>query len=147
MLFETTCTGKHIALDWAGPLLLIEPEIERIPARISGVYVLQLFDLESGMYPAFYAGKAQDLKVRLHQHAMLEGTSPDVIAVRSVRNAYFSAAPVAAAALRPAIESALIRLLRPPCNRQVPRIAPVFLNLPPSIPRMSIGDPHVRSCR
>lgn len=147
MSFETICTGKEIALDWAGPLLLVDGEIARIPARIAGVYALQLFDLRSGMYPAFYIGQAQDLKARLLQHAMPKGTSPDVVAVRLLRTTYFSAAPVAGPSMRPAVESALIRLLRPPCNRQVPKASPVFPNLPPSVPPLSIGEVHVRSGR
>jgi hypothetical protein len=141
------CSSKLTLLSWAGPLLLVDSEIDRIPDGISGVYALQLFDLRSGMYPVIYVGQAADLKIRLLQHASGTNTSPDVIAVRSVQCGYFSAAPVPNTALRLSIESGLIRLLRPPCNRQVPRALAVFPNVPPSVPTPSSGEMHVRSCR
>lgn len=82
------------------------------------------------MCAPLYAGKATDLRRRLWQHAATGTTAADMLIARGQLAMYFSAAPVLSAALRDAIESALIRLLRPPCNRQVPRCSPVFPNLP-----------------
>jgi hypothetical protein len=107
-------------------------EINRIPVGISGVYVLQAFDAGSGQYAPLYAGKAADLRQRLRQHAETRSTAADMLIVRLRRQIYFSAAPVRDALERDAVESALIRLLRPPCNRQVPRSIPLFPNLPPA---------------
>lgn len=140
MRIDSICPGKNIDLRWAGPLLLYGPEIDRIPCAIPGVYLLQLFDPKTGGYPAAYAGKTADLRARLHQHAETLSTSPDVIALRGFRARYFSAAPVLPAVLRSGVESALIRLLRPACNRQVPRVSPVFPNLPPCVLFYSSGD-------
>jgi hypothetical protein len=145
MRIDSICPSKNITLPWVGPLLLFGAEIERVPHAIPGVYLLQLFDRHTGTYPAVYVGKSADLRSRLHQHADTRSTSPDVIALRSLRGSYFSAAPVLPAALRSAVESALIQLLRPACNRQVPKSSPVFPNLPPWVLFHTSGEMHVCS--
>lgn len=137
MSLETACLGNFVDLDWAGPLLLTPGEIRRVPDGLAGIYVLQAFNVRTGTYPALYVGKAFNLRSRLLQHAKSTSTSPDILAVRDSITTYYSAAPVARPELRAAIESALVQLLRPPCNRQVPLTKPVYPNLPGwiSIPR------------
>lgn len=115
-----------------GPLVVCDEEIGRIPGGIPGVYVLQAFDLASAAYGVLYAGKTSDLRDRLRQHAT-GSTAADMLIVRAAMRTYFSAAPVLDPAVRDGIEAALIRLLRPPCNRQVPRFAPIFPTLPPGL--------------
>lgn len=102
-----------------------------MPSSVPGVYVLQAFDAERGLYPVFYVGKSTNLRARLTQHLTTASTSPDVVVVRRNVRSYFSAAPVLGAAERTAVEAALIRLLRPVCNRQVPRTSPLCPNVPP----------------
>jgi excinuclease UvrABC nuclease subunit len=118
-------------VQWVGPLVLCAEEIGRVPGGIGGVYVLQRFDGGRGLYPPFYVGKSTDLRARLIQHFATCSTSPDIIVARTNGRAYFSAAPVADVDERAAVEAALIQLLRPPCNRQVPRTAPLYPTLPP----------------
>jgi excinuclease UvrABC nuclease subunit len=105
-------------------------EINRIPDGIPGVYLIQAAG--PAVYAPLYAGKARDLRRRLRQHAEATASAADLVVARRGLATYFSAAPVMSAALRDAIESALIRFFRPPCNRQVPRFDPVYPNLPPS---------------
>jgi hypothetical protein len=111
-------------------------EINRIPDGIPGVYVLQAFLERAGLYLPVYAGKAADLRQRLRQHAETRSTAADMLIVRARLRPYFSAAPVMQRLQRDGVESALIRLLRPPCNRQVPRCDPLFPNLPLSTLRL-----------
>jgi hypothetical protein len=96
--------------------------------------VLGVFNPGTGDFPAVYVGKSSDLRRRLCEHSDRSSTSTDIAAVRVRTPTYFSAAPVSRPELRSAIESALIGLLRPPCNRQVPAHPRVFPNLPPWIP-------------
>lgn len=127
------CSSKFIPLDWAGPLVLCGEEVARVPAGIPGIYLLHTFDEMRGAYPALYAGKTRDLRGRLAQHMDTGITSPDVRVVRSRVAMYFSAAPAADAAVRGLVETGLIRLLRPPFNRQVPRGPVLYTNLPPMV--------------
>lgn len=128
--FATTC-GSNRQLDWVGPLLLCAEEVARVPLGIPGIYVLQVFSARHGFYPALYVGKSADLAGRLAQHMESQSTSPDLIIFRTRRRLYFSATPVLEQNERDAIEAGLIQLLRPPCNRQVPRARPIYPTLPP----------------
>ena len=128
--FATACDGNE-HLDWVGPLLLCAEEVARVPPGIPGIYVLQVFSARHGFYPALYVGKSADLARRLAQHMESQSTSPDVIIFRARRRLYFSAAPVLERNERDAIEAGLIQLLRPPCNRQVPRAQPIYPNVTP----------------
>lgn len=113
-------------------MLLCAEEVDRIPDEIPGVYILHSFDPGSGFYPPVYVGKTRDLRVRLVQHLdSTSSTSPDVIVARSRFRIYLSAAPVLDTSERDGVEGALIQVLRPRCNRQVPRMVSVYPNLPP----------------
>ncbi len=115
---------------WVGPLLLCREEVDRVPVRIPGIYLLHTFDAHRGFYPPLYVGKTHDLHERLSQHLVSVSTTPEIQLLRSRIRMYFSAAPVTERAVRDAVEAALIHLLRPPCNRQVPRVPPLYTNLP-----------------
>jgi hypothetical protein len=118
-------------IDWVGPLLLCPSEVKRIPARIPGVYLLHVFSDALGGYPIFYAGRTSDLRRRLSEHLKLRSTKPLISAAAAQDSPYWSAAPVLDEGLAAGVESALIRVLQPVCNTQIPRTAPVFVNLPP----------------
>jgi excinuclease UvrABC nuclease subunit len=111
--------------------VLCDTEVGRVPSDIPGVYLLHVFRPSRGLYDVFYAGNAVDLRARLAQHMRSASTSPDVRWVRCKMTLYFSAAPVVTPAERVAVETGLIRMLRPPYNRQVPRRAAIYPNLPP----------------
>jgi excinuclease UvrABC nuclease subunit len=127
-MFAKICLCKE--LDWVGPLLLCPREVRRIPVRISGVYLLHAFAERIGGYPVFYVGQSHDLRRRLSEHLNWRMAKPRITAMRAIEESYFSAAPVAVGELA-GIEAALIRVLRPPCNRQMPFCFPRFSNLPP----------------
>ena len=127
--FAQTCYSNTI-IDWVGPLVLCEEEISRIPPEIPGIYMLHSFNPHRGRYTAIYVGKTGDLTRRLIQHMETQSTSPDVRLLRLSLQMYFTAAPVFERTERDSIEAGLIRLLRPACNRQVPRVSPVYPNLP-----------------
>jgi excinuclease UvrABC nuclease subunit len=118
-------------LHWVGPLLLCRDEIARIPAAIPGVYLLHSFAPAVGGYPVFYAGRSHDLRQRLAQHLDNSRAKLSIRVARMVRQPYFSAAPVPDEHIQAQIESALIRILEPACNGQVPAAVPVLVNLPP----------------
>ena len=119
-------------LDWVGPLLLCEEEVRRVPADLSGVYLLHVFHPGDGYYQPIYVGKSCDVQTRLSQHlSSRSSSSPEIVALRSYFRLYFSAAPVFDSKERDGAESALIQVLRPRCNRQVPRVVAVYPNLPP----------------
>lgn len=130
----SSCWRKDY-LDWAGPLVLCESEVARVPPDVPGVYLLAVFDRYRGAYPPVYVGKTADLSSRLIQHLEARSTSPDLLNLRSRVGMYFCAAPVIDRVERDAIESGLIRLFRPRCNRQVPRTQPMYPNLPTLILR------------
>jgi hypothetical protein len=115
-------------VEWVGPLVLSASEVARVPLGVPGVYLLHILALSRGGYPVAYAGQAINLHRRLKEH--LCGST----AVQAIRrmgfSPYFSAAPVPRLLLAPA-ESALIRLLRPPCNANVPSAPPLLITLPP----------------
>jgi hypothetical protein len=118
-------------LRWVGPLLLCQTEIMRVPAGIPGVYLLHSFAPVVGGYPVFYAGRSHDLRQRLLQHLDNSRAKLSIRVTRMVSRAYFSAAPVPDEAAQAQIESALVRILEPACNSQVPSAEPVLVNLPP----------------
>jgi excinuclease UvrABC nuclease subunit len=113
---------------------LCDEELGRVPAKVAGVYMLQSFSPEHGIYAVLYAGKAADLLARLTQHLRSVTTAPEVRLARGRLRLFFSAAPVLDDALRSAIEAGLIVRFRPPFNRQIPRTAPVAASLPPFLP-------------
>ena len=117
-------------------MLLCPVELRRIPEGVPGVYLLHGFDPAAGGYPVVYAGRSRDLRNRLLRHGCGGSAKPIIRAVRGAERLYWSAAPIASAALRARVESGLVRLLEPTCNDQVPTAAPVLVNLPP----MSIGS-------
>jgi hypothetical protein len=125
------CLSKY-RLNWTSPILFIEAEISRIPKGIAGIYVLQHFSARWGGYPIFYVGKSQDLRRRLLQHVHLRSAKPRITAARYLGVVYFSAAPVPLGVLA-AVESGIIRLLKPICNDAIPQVAPLLVNLPPQI--------------
>jgi hypothetical protein len=130
--FDWICSIKSRRLEWVGPLVLCAQEVSRVPRGIAGIYMLHAFHLQAGIYPPVYVGKSGDLRVRLFQHLESNwSTSSDIIALRSRFRIYFSAAPVLDAQERDGAEAALIQLLRPRCNRQVPPMLTVIPNLPP----------------
>ena len=130
---DTICHSKYMELEWVGPLVLCEEEVSRVPIGIPGVYMLHNFYAARGRYGAVYVGKARDLRDRLAEHMESTSTSPDLWLLRRRIQMYFSAAPVMDAAGRDAVEAGLIRLLRPPFNRQVPRVRSIYTNLPPMV--------------
>jgi excinuclease UvrABC nuclease subunit len=123
--------------------VLCDLEVARVPTHIPGIYLIHSFDRTWGYYPALYVGKTRDLRARMVQHMETASTSPDFRAVREEMATYFSAAPVLESALRDGVEAGLIRLLRPPFNRQVPQPDPTYVNLPP----MSLEVPKRGSTR
>lgn len=118
-----------LQLEWVGPLLLCEEEVDRIPPYVAGVYLLHAFDARSGAYPPFYVGSSFDLRRRLHDH-LGRRAKPAVQAVRMLERTYFSATPVGLPLLL-CVEAGLILMLRPICNGSMPKAKPVFVNLPP----------------
>jgi excinuclease UvrABC nuclease subunit len=127
-MFAAICLCKK--LGWVGPLVLCLQEVDRVPAGISGVYLLQAFAPRIGGYPVFYVGKSENLHRRLNEHLHWRLTKPLITSIRALEECYFSAAPVAVSDLA-GVEAALIRLLRPPCNQQTPLSSPQISNLPP----------------
>ena len=123
-------------LDWVGPMLLCSAELGRIPEGVPGVYLLHGFCPAAGGYPVVYAGRSRDLRNRLWRHGAARSAKPIIRAVRGAERLYWSAAPIASAALRARAESGLVRLLEPTCNDQIPTVVPVLVNLPP----MSVGS-------
>jgi hypothetical protein len=119
------------ALEWVGPLVLYASEVRRVPAGIPGVYLLHAAAPAFGGYATFYVGKSLDLRRRLLRHLGQRTAKPSIRAARELDWAYWSAAPVLDTGLLDAIEGGLIRALRPVCNNQVPRAAPMLVNLPP----------------
>ncbi len=126
-------------LKWIGPLLLCETEIRRVPAGTPGVYLLHSFAPLVGGYPVFYAGRTGDIRRRLDQHLDNGRAKLSIRIARTTRRAYFSAAPVPGEEIQSQIESALIRILEPACNGQIPAVDPVLVNLPP-LYALSPGD-------
>lgn len=118
-------------LDWVGPMLLCSVELRRIPEGVPGVYLLHGFLPAAGGYPVVYAGRSGDLRNRLLRHGCGRSAKPIIRAVRGTEQLYWSAAPVASAALRARAEAGLIRLLEPSCNDRTPTATPVLVNLPP----------------
>lgn len=118
-------------LHWVGPLALCQTKIERVPAGTPGVYLLHSFAPAVGGYPVFYAGRTGDLRQRLGQHLDNGRAKLSIRIARTIRRPYFSAAPVLDEQIQAQIESALIRILEPVCNGQVPTAEPVLVNLPP----------------
>lgn len=115
---------------WIGPRLLSAPEVARISDRAGGVYLLQVFAEEMGGYPVFYAGRSERLKRRLGEHMDSRRCKGCIGAIRASERAYFSAA-ILPRHLATGVEASLVKLLRPVCNDQVPRAAPVLVTLPP----------------
>ena len=115
---------------WIGPRLLSTPEVARISDEAGGVYLLQVFAEELGGYPAFYAGRSEQLKRRLGEHMNTRRCKGCIGAIRASERTYFSAA-ILPQHLAAGVEASLVRLLRPVCNDQVPRAAPVLVTLPP----------------
>lgn len=125
---------------WVGPRLLSTPEVARISGQAGGVYLLQVFAEELGGYPVFYAGRSERLKRRLREHMDSQRCKGCIGAVRSSERTYFSAA-ILPRHLAVGVEASLVRLLRPVCNDQVPRAAPVLVTLPPlSVTSLLKGD-------
>jgi len=115
---------------WIGPRLLSTPEVDRISDEAGGVYLLQAFAEKLGGYPAFYAGRSEQLKRRLGEHMDSRRCKGCIRAFRASERTYFSAA-ILPSHLAVGVESGLVRLLRPVCNDQVPRAAPILVTLPP----------------
>jgi hypothetical protein len=118
-------------LNWVGPLGLSTDEVIRVPKGVQGVYMLHVLAHSYGGYATFYVGKTMDVRRRLFQHLGERTTKLSIRAAREIDAAYWSAAPVEDAALLGAVESGLIRILRPICNTQIPASRPVLVNLPP----------------
>jgi hypothetical protein len=128
---DLTCYSKYIDLAWVGPLVLCREEVGRIPDGVPGVYLLHCFEPTGGYYPVLYAGKAVDLGRRLEQHLRSRCTAPEVVLVREGVRLYFSAAPVLEPGTLDRVEAGLVRVHRPPFNRQRPTAEPLYSNLPP----------------
>jgi len=125
---------------WIGPRLLSTPEVARFSDQDGGVYLLQVFAEELGGYPVFYAGRSERLKRRLREHMDSQRCKGCIGAVRSSERTYFSAA-ILPQDLAVGVEASLVRLLRPVCNDQLPRAAPVLVTLPPlSVTSLLKGD-------
>ena len=139
-VLPATCSSKFVLLDWVGLLVLCPAEVRRIPAGISGVYLIHAFVPVAGGYPVVYAGRSRDLRQRLLRHGCGRSAKPIIRAIRRAEPLYWSAAPLADASLRARSEAGLIRLLEPSCNIQTPSAEPVVVNLPP----MLISDPERR---
>jgi hypothetical protein len=118
-------------LNWVGPLLLCPGEVERVPDGVPGVYLLHAFAPAVGGYPVFYAGRSQNLRQRLLQHLDNTRAKLSIRVARMASRPYFSAAPVPDEIAQAQIESALIRILEPVYNAQIPTAEPVIVNLPP----------------
>ncbi len=118
-------------IDWVGPLLLERAEIDRIPSRIPGVYLLHSLAQGFGGYATFYAGQSTDLRRRLREHLGDRTAKDSIRLARAFGPAHFSAAPVLDEALRSAVGAGLIEILRPICNGQQPGADPIIVPLPP----------------
>ena len=128
-MFEVA-TASLLNPRWIGPRLLSAPEVARISDEAGGVYLLQAFVERLGGYPAFYAGRSERLKRRLGEHMDSRRCKGCIKAIRASERTYFSAA-ILPHDLAVGVEASLVRLLRPVCNDQVPRAAPVLVTLPP----------------
>jgi len=82
-----------------------------------------------GGYPVFYAGRSANLKRRLGEHLDSSRCQPCIRSMRTNERTYFSAA-VLELNLAIHAEAGLVRLLRPVCNRQIPKAAPILVTLP-----------------
>jgi hypothetical protein len=119
-------------MEWIGPNNLCFGEIDRVPLGALGVYVLQVFDRRAGSYPVLYVGQTTDFRRRLTEHC--EGAvagAPIVMVARRFQPVYFSILQLDDAYLLAPAESALIRLLKPPGNKQVPTVRPMLVPAPP----------------
>lgn len=74
------------------------------------------------MFRPLYAGKARCIRRRLAQHFASGNTTPELRALRDQVALYFSAISTPTEAQASWLEAELILRLRPPFNRQVPRI-------------------------
>ena len=111
-----------------------------MPDEAGGVYVLQAFAEGLGGYPIFYAGRSERLKRRLGEHMNSRRCKRCIRAIRVSERTYFSAA-VLPRHLAIGVEASLVQLLRPVCNDQIPRAAPVLATLPPlSVTNLLKGD-------
>lgn len=128
----TCSSNKFIELDWVGPLLFCGEEVDRIPPRISGVYILHALHSGRGWYAPLYIGKASHLHRRLEQH-LNSTTAPEIRILRGQLRLFFSAAPVIHGVNLDSVEAGLVSLLRPPFNRQVPKALPLWASLPPMV--------------
>lgn len=113
-------------------MLLCPSEVDRVPRRVGGVYLLQVFGPRVGGYPVFYIGRSVDLRRRLREHMAGLKCKRCVRRVRARERTYFSAAPVRVP-LAPGVEAGLVRLLRPLCNDQIPKAEPIVVGLPPMV--------------
>lgn len=126
------CIAQHCysnILDWVGPLLFCDEEVLRVPSAVPGIYLLHTFNQYKGYYPPVYVGQTRDILKRLTQHLCVKST--DIGPLRRSFRLYFTAAPVLDPDARRHFEAGLITALRPVCNRQVPKVRPLFPNLPP----------------
>ena len=118
-------------MEWLGPSALCHPEICRVPVGVLGVYAIQLFDQKAGAYPVLYIGQSRDLQRRLREHCDGTPGAPIVTVGRSMGPTYFSILRLDHETMLSPAESALVRLLRPPGNKQVPGARPLFVPVPP----------------
>ena len=127
-------------LDWVGPMLLCGEEVSRVPNGIGGVYMLHSYACAYGGYPVFYAGRTNDIRRRLWEHATHPQAKYSIRYIQAVDTTYFSAAPISPD-LAPRVEAFLIRLLNPVCNVQVPTATPLPTTLPPmAVESINLGD-------
>lgn len=135
-------------MEWLGPCSLCFEEIDRVPSGALGVYSLHVFDRRAGSYPVLYIGQTTDLQRRLREHCDGAGMVPIVAVARRFQPIYFSILPLADAYMLSPAESTLVRLLRPPGNKQVPTARPMLVPAPPIITpfsRLRISQPTWRS--
>ena len=116
---------------WIGPLPFSARLLGRIPLDVAGIYLLHLLTTRYGGYATFYVGKSKNLRRRLLAHRNVRSTKPLISAAQTLGSTYWSAASIADGDVIDAIESGLVRTLRPICNAQTPRAGPIFVNLPP----------------
>ena len=129
MSLARTCLGK-LPLFWVGPRWLTTSVVHALPEHVTGVYALMAFSPYVAGYTIYYVGESQDVRRRLGDHMR----SPKFIlrTLHAQLRTYFAYAPVPTTILRSAAETALIRMLAPVGNDEVPWALEIEVNPPPT---------------
>ncbi|HTR53362.1 MAG TPA: GIY-YIG nuclease family protein [Kofleriaceae bacterium] len=104
--------------------------VAELSPHVPGVYALMAFSPHVSNYTVYYVGESEDIRRRLHEHTR----SPKFIlwTLHARLRTYFAYAEVPTPILRSAAEAALIRVLAPVGNDEVPWALDIEVNPPPT---------------